>query len=108
MDEAPEVLHVALPGAGQHRPGAEKQQALEDRMIEHMQQAGGERERSRPCHAVCLEGEREAEADENDPDVFHGVIREQPLEVVLHECVKHAHDRGAGVPMRSNTMRTKP
>src|SRR5262249_9715480 len=33
MDEAPEVLHVALPAAGQHRPGAEEQQALEDRMI---------------------------------------------------------------------------
>src|SRR5262249_940037 len=33
-------------------------------------------------------------SDENDPDVLNRVIREQPLEVVLHQCVKHAHHRG--------------
>ena len=94
MDKAPEVLHIALPGAGQHRPGAEEQQALEHRMIEHVQQAGRERERSRPRHSVRLEGERKAKSDENDPDVLNRVVREQPLEVVLHQCVKHAHHRG--------------
>ena len=30
MDEAAEMLHVALAGRGQHRAGAEEQQALED------------------------------------------------------------------------------
>ena len=93
MDEAPEVFHIALPGTGQHRPGAEEQQALEHRMIEHVQQAGRERERSRPRHSVRLEGERKAKSDENDPDVLNRVVREQPLEVVLHQCVEHAHHR---------------
>ena len=53
VDEAAEMLHVALAGRGEHRAGAEEQQALEHRMVEHVQQAGGERERRRrtPCRA---------------------------------------------------------
>ena len=52
MDEAAEVLHVALAGRGEHGAGAEEQQALEDRMIEHMKQRGGQRERRRQLHAA--------------------------------------------------------
>ena len=37
-----------------------------------------------------LEGERQAEADEDDADVLDRVIGEQPLEVVLHQRVEHA------------------
>ena len=51
VDEAAEMLHVALAGRGEHGAGAEEQQALEHRMVEHVQQAGGERERRR--HAPC-------------------------------------------------------
>ena len=94
MDEAAEALHVALAGRGEHRAGAEEQQTLEDRMVEDVQEAGGERERRRQRHAVGLERERKAEPDEDDPDVLHRVVREQPLEVVLHERVEHAHDGG--------------
>src|SRR5262245_6268844 len=71
-----------------------EQKALEDRMVEHVHEARRERERRRPRHSVRLEGERKAKPDENDPDVFHGVVREQPLEVVLHQRVKHAHHGG--------------
>ena len=53
--------------------------------------------RRRERHAVGLEGEREPEPDEDDADILDGVIGEQPLEVVLHERVQHAHHgRDAG------------
>ena len=74
VDEAAEMLHVALAGRGQHRAGAEEQQALEDHVVEHVQEPGGERERRRRHHAEGLEGERKAEPDEDDPDVLDRVI----------------------------------
>ena len=61
VDQAAEMLHVAFAGGVEHGAGAEEQQALEDGMVEHMQQAGGERQRRGQRHAVRLEGQREAE-----------------------------------------------
>ena len=40
---------------------------------------------------MSLEGERKPEPDEDNADVLHGVIGKQPLEVVLHQRVEHAH-----------------
>ena len=40
-----------------------------------------------------LKREREAEADEDDADVLDRVIGEQPLQIVLHQRVEHAHAR---------------
>ena len=54
VDEPAEMLHVALAGRVQHRAGAEEQQALEQRMIEDVEQRGGERQRRGERHAVAL------------------------------------------------------
>ncbi len=62
VDQAAEPLDVALAGGVQDRAGAEEQQALEQRMIEDVQQRGGQRERRRRRHAVGLEGQRQARA----------------------------------------------
>ena len=45
-------------------------------------------------HAVGLEGERQAEADEDDADVLDRVIGEQALQIVLHQRVEHAEHGG--------------
>ena len=45
----------------EHRAGAEEQQALEHRMVEHMEQPGGQRKRGGERHAVRLERQRKAE-----------------------------------------------
>ena len=108
------------PVAAEHGARAEEQEALEQRMIEHVQQRRGEGERRRQSHAIGLEGEREPQADEDDADILHRVIGEQALQIVLHQRVEHAHDAGdAGkrehhhapppfrAPSRSKTMRTK-
>ena len=47
VDQAAELLHVALAGGGEHRAGAEEQQALEQRMVEHVKQRRGQRQRRR-------------------------------------------------------------
>ena len=70
VDEAAEPLHVALAGRGQHGAGAEEEQALEERMVEDVEQRRGQRQRRGRRHAVGVEGERQAEADEDDADVL--------------------------------------
>ena len=44
MDQAAHGLHVALTGGVQHRAGAEEQQAFEDRVVERVEQRGGQGE----------------------------------------------------------------
>ena len=122
MDEAAEVLHVALAGRAEHCACAEEQQALEDRMIEHVKQRGRQRERRRQLHVVGAERQRQPKADKDDADVLDGGIGQQTLQVVLHQRGENADHRGdrppiastirlvhhTGSPIRSNTMRMKP
>lgn len=90
MDQASQALHVALAGRDQNRAGTEEQQALEYRVVKHVKQCGGERQRRRPTDVVGAERERQTKPDEDDADVLDGVISEQPFDVVLHERVEHA------------------
>ena len=121
MDEAAEMLHVALAGRGQHRAGAEEQQALEDAVVEDVEQRRGHGERGCRRHRVRLEGERKAEPDEDDADILDRAVGEEPLQVALQHGVEHADHRGraaehqhgtlhhhCGAPSRSKTTRTKP
>ena len=102
MDQTAQVLHVALAGRGQHGTRAEEQEALEQRVIEDVEQRGGERQRRREVHAIGPEGERQAEADEDDPDVLDRVVGEQPLQIVLHQRIEHAEHRGAGAERQNH------
>ena len=93
MDQAAELLHVALAGRAHDRARAEEQQALEQRMVEHVQQRGRHRQRRRKLHAVRPKRHRKAQADEDDPDILDRGIGEQPLEILLHQRVEHAENR---------------
>jgi hypothetical protein len=84
VNEPAEMLHVALAGRGEHGASAEEEKALEQRMVEHVQQGGGERQRCGEQHAVRLERQRQPKSDEDDADILDRVIGEEPLEVVLH------------------------
>ena len=94
VDQAAEMLHVALAGRGQHRAGAEEQQALEHRVVEDVEQRRGQRQRRGGVQAVGDERQRQAEADEDDADVLHRVVGEQALQVMLHQRVEHAEHGG--------------
>ena len=87
------MLHVAGTRRVQDSASAEEQQALEDRVIEDMEQRGCQCQRRGPGHSVCLEGERQSQADEDDTDVFDSVIGEQALQIVLHQRIEHAERR---------------
>ena len=88
------MLHVALAGGGEDRSRAKEQKALEQRMIEYVQQCGGERQSGGPAHSISLERKTQTEPDENDADILHSVIGEQSLQVVLHQGVEHAEHAG--------------
>jgi len=85
MDQAAELLHVPLAGGRQHRAGAVEQQALEHAVVEDVEQRGGEAERGGGRHGIRFEGQREPQPDEDDADVLHRVVGQQPLEIVLHQ-----------------------
>jgi outer membrane translocation and assembly module TamA len=81
-------------GRTQHSAGTKEQEAFEQRVVEHVKEACGERERCCRRHAVRGECEGKTEADKDDADVLDRVIGEQPFEIVLHQGVEHAHDGG--------------
>ena len=109
VDEAAQVLHVALARGGEHGAGAEEQQALEQAVVEDVEQRGGQRQRRRRLHAMRGERQRQAEAQEDDADVLDRVVGEQALQVVLHQGAEHAQNAGdagqARSPARSTTTR---
>ena len=72
VDQAAQVLHVALAGGVQHRAGAEEQQAFEQRVVEHVEQRGGQRQRGAGGEAVGPERHRQPKADEDDADILDG------------------------------------
>ena len=63
----------------QHRAGPKKQQGLEQAMVPDMQQTAGQRQPSPRGVAVGGSHHREAQTDEDNANVFHTVIREQPF-----------------------------
>ena len=52
VDQPAQAVHVALAASVQHGAGTHEQQALEQRVVERVQQGRGERERRRRRQAV--------------------------------------------------------
>ncbi len=76
-----------------HGAGGEKQQALEDRVIEHVQQPGGKTDDTRAAvMPVAKPKHTGADAEQDDPDVLDAVIGEQPLQIVLRQREQHAEN----------------
>src|SRR5207249_10903448 len=90
MDEAAEMFHIALAGRRQYGAGTEEQQALEDTVIEDMEQRRSHGDGCSRPHVMRREGKSEAKTDENDADILHSVVGKQALEVVLHQRAQHA------------------
>ena len=79
-----------------HRTRAEEQESLEARVVEGVIEAGHEPHRRKGRQPVALEHEPGADAEEDDPDVLDRVIGQESLEIVFHERVQHAQQRGDG------------
>ena len=78
----------------QDRARAQKQQPLEQGMIDGVVERGDKGHH--PDHPVATGQEqlRQSQADENNADIFHGMISQQPLEIMLHQRIEHAHEGG--------------
>ena len=57
VNQPAKAIHLTLAGRGQHGAGAEKQDALEQGMVEDVEQRGGQREGGGGEEAVGLESE---------------------------------------------------
>ena len=75
-----------------HRARPEKQQPLEYRVVQHMQQSAGEPQRGENRHAGMHPHHPQADPQRYDADVLHAVIRQQPLEIMLCQCKQHAQN----------------
>ena len=80
----------------QHRARAEEEQPFERGMVDGVIQAGHQRQGCQQRMARVQKHQPRAQADEDDADVLDTVISQQPLEVVLHQRVKHPEHRGNG------------
>ena len=76
-----------------------KQQALEQSVIQRVQKRSHQRQ-GRPHRCVMAEkDERGPETEVDDPNVFHAVVGEQALQIVLAQRIQHsqhARDRACG------------
>ena len=108
MDQPAQTVEARFAGRGQHRAGAEEQQALEQPVIEDMEQGSAQRQRRRPGQAIGREGEGEAEPDEDDADVLDRAVGEHALQVDLHQRVEHAEHRRDGRRQRSDQQAPPP
>ena len=78
------------------RPGAEEEEALEDGVIERVQERGRERDAGPVVRSALAEQETRSEAEHDDPDVLDRVEREQSLQLVLEDRVHDADNGGEG------------
>ena len=95
VDQAAELAEAALVRRVQDGPGGEEQQALEERMIEHVIEHRSKRDRGELRLAVGGEQHGEAESRHDDADVLDRRVGKQALHVRLHGGEHHAEQRGA-------------
>ena len=77
----------------QHRTGDQEEQALEGGMIQTMVEHRCQRQRRQRSHAEGLEGQGQADADEEQADVLDRGISQEPLHVALHGGEDDAEQR---------------
>ena len=83
LRQAAELVHVARARGVLHRAGSQKQPALEESVIEAMQQAGGNSQRR-----------ADADAHHHVADLAHGREGQHALQVGLDHGVHHAYGHG--------------
>ena len=122
MDETAQPVEVAAAGGVQDGAGAEEEQGLEPRMIEHMQECRRHRHGRRLVLGVGAEGQSQAQRHEDHADILDRRIGQDALEVAVEHARRAAPSTAviaprmmggsahhqAGGPSRSKAMRTKP
>ncbi len=90
LQQPAEAVNLLRARAMHHRAGAKEQQALEQGVIEHMQQRAAKAQHHQHRRTRAHAQQSDAQPQRNDADVFDAVIRQQPLQVVLGQRKQHA------------------
>ncbi len=72
---------------------SQEEQCLEQRVVDGMQQCGGEREPCPGIRAAGAQDETGADPEHDDPDVLDRVKRQQSLQVVLEQRIEDTAER---------------
>ena len=73
-----------------NRAGAEKQQALEQSMVEGVQERSDKRQSRAKRGMMRQENERCPQPEKDDADVFHAAVSQQSLQVMLGNRIENA------------------
>ncbi len=92
-DQPAHLVQISQPGRLQNRAGAEKEQALEYRVIERVIQPRDQSQRRGDRVSAAEKNHREPDADQDNADVLDRMVREQALQIVLHQREQHAEQR---------------
>ena len=104
--QSPELFDLARAGRDDDAPGAEEQQALEDRVIQYVIETRGDADRRETRLTTGHGNHAGSDTQQDDADVLDAVIRQQPFEIVLHERIQHAqHGRHASHDENEHTPR---
>ena len=96
-NQAAEFAQIALPRSVQNTAGGQKQQALEERMIERMDEGRGQREAREQTHVASREQNGQPNAGKDQSDVLNRGVSQQALHVGL-DCRKDGTDRAEKIP----------
>src|SRR4029077_13072567 len=89
LEESAKLLEFEAVCGVLDRPGAKKQQPLEDRVIEDVEQTRGETDDRKDGHSLGQPKYAQPDANEDDPDILDAMISEKTLQIVLGEGEQH-------------------
>ena len=93
--QAAQQFHAHGAGGVQHFTGGEEEQALESRVVEHVEHGTGQTQSADPAVAAVAADEPGAHAHEHEAHVLHAGVGQQALEVALGQSLEDAHQRRA-------------
>ena len=91
--QAAELLNLPGPRLHENASCGEKQEAFEHRVIQHVVQTGRQSYGGDVAPPIGESDHPRAKAQENDPDVLNAVVRQESLQIVLHQRIEHPEHR---------------
>ena len=96
FQQSAEPIHVARSRAVLHRSGSQKQEAFEQRMIDHVQERAQKSQNRHRGNFIADAEHPHAESHRDDPDIFDAGIGQQSFQIMLgqgEQDAKHARRR---------------
>ena len=92
--QSAQPVDLQRPRGTRNRPGAEKEEALEQGMVHHVQRCCRESQERQHRMVVCTAERAQRDSHHDDPDVVHAAVGKRPLEVALRQGPEHAKHGG--------------